>query len=246
MSHLDPEQLALVALGEPVASAAERAHLDTCVACALELAAMSRTVMIARSTMDDAALEAPPERVWDDVIGELGLAPTADTDPVPPLVSPAPSAPTEESAVRRRPRRRMLWGLAASLVLIAGAVLGTWAVVARVAPVSVAEASLDAFPDHQGAVGTADVERARDGSLTLVVSLEHDDVPDAYREVWLIRNDAEALISLGVLAGSSGSFSIPRGVDLNEYSLVDISAEPVDGDPTHSGDSIVRGKLSFG
>jgi hypothetical protein len=246
VSHLDPEQLALVALGEPVASAAERAHLETCVGCALELAAMSRTVMIARSTMDDAALEAPPERVWDEVIGELGLVGALDADRGSPSVSPAPSAPTEESTVRRRPRRRMLWGLAASLVLIAGAVLGTWAVVARVAPVSVAEASLAAFPDHRGAVGTADVERARDGSLTLVVSLEHDDVPDAYREVWLIRNDAEALISLGVLDGSTGSFSIPRDVDLNEYSLVDISAEPVDGDPTHSGDSIVRGKLSFG
>jgi hypothetical protein len=36
---------------------------------------------------------------------------------------------------------------------------------------------------------------------------------------------------------------IPESVDLARYSVVDISAEPVDGDPTHSGDSIVRGAL---
>jgi len=34
-------------------------------------------------------------------------------------------------------------------------------------------------------------------------------------------------------------------VDLKNYVLVDVSQEPVDGDPNHSGDSIVRGELSF-
>ena len=34
------------------------------------------------------------------------------------------------------------------------------------------------------------------------------------------------------------------GVDLDEYSIVDISVEPIDGDPAHSGDSIVRGQLT--
>ena len=32
-------------------------------------------------------------------------------------------------------------------------------------------------------------------------------------------------------------------VDLARFSVVDVSAEPLDGDPTHSGDSIVRGAL---
>ena len=57
--------------------------------------------------------------------------------------------------------------------------------------------------------------------------------------------DGQALISLGVLDDSSGTFRVPDSVDLDEYRLVDISFEPVDGDPAHSGDSIVRGELDF-
>ncbi|HEU4758159.1 MAG TPA: anti-sigma factor, partial [Agromyces sp.] len=64
------------------------------------------------------------------------------------------------------------------------------------------------------------------------------------REVWLIRTDASGLVSLGLLEGDSGRFVVPDGIDLGEFTLVDVSAEPVDGDPAHSGDSIVRGELT--
>ena len=78
------------------------------------------------------------------------------------------------------------------------------------------------------------------------MTLEGDELADGdYREVWLIREDGQALISLGVLDDASGTFRVPDGVDLDEYRLVDISFEPVDGDPAHSGDSIVRGELDF-
>ena len=50
-------------------------------------------------------------------------------------------------------------------------------------------------------------------------------------------------MSLGLLEGASGRFVVPDGIDLDEFTLVDVSAEPVDGDPAHSGDSIVRGEL---
>ena len=40
MSHLDPEQLALLALDEPVASATDDAHLASCATCTADLAAM--------------------------------------------------------------------------------------------------------------------------------------------------------------------------------------------------------------
>ena len=246
---------------------------------------MTRTVRIARSTLDEDALESPPAGVWASIAAELGLAGSSDAAPVavePDTAtagaelagSPATPkgasevgaadsgaaqtrAPETAEAFRTRPaavpahakasRRgiRTVWTLAASLVLVAGVALGTWAVATRLAPTSIAEASLDAFPSHAQAVGMADVEERRDGSRTLIVTLESDTVPDTYREVWLIRNDAAALISLGVLDGDRGSFPIPAGVDLAEYSLVDISVEPIDGDPAHSGDSIVRGELTF-
>jgi hypothetical protein len=63
------------------------------------------------------------------------------------------------------------------------------------------------------------------------------------REVWLIRSDASGLVSLGLLDGPSGRFTVPSGIDLADYPIVDVSAEPVDGEPAHSGDSIVRGEL---
>ena len=100
--------------------------------------------------------------------------------------------------------------------------------------------SLDAFPAHPDAAGAADVEEARDGSRTLLVSLDADKVPDTYREVWLIRKDAGALISLGVLSGGRGSLkSLTASTWRSSGSWT--SAEPLDGDPAHSGDSIVRG-----
>ena len=235
MSHLDDDQLALLALGEPVASSTETAHLRDCADCAAELAQMTRTVQIARTTIDPGTLEAPPDRVWTDIAQELGLTASAPTGKT--------SSGTDGESRRPRSRRVIAWVLAAALVVLAGAGIATWAVVARLAPEAIAVATLDPFPDHDGARGTADVQQDSDGSRRLIVTLENDDIPDTYREVWLIRNDAGALISLGVLEGSDGSFMIPDGVDLDEYGLVDISVEALDGDPAHSGDSIVRGQL---
>jgi hypothetical protein len=38
-------------------------------------------------------------------------------------------------------------------------------------------------------------------------------------------------------------FVLPENLDVGEFPVVDVSNEPIDGDPTHSGDSIVRGVL---
>ena len=37
---------------------------------------------------------------------------------------------------------------------------------------------------------------------------------------------------------------LPAQVDVGEFPVVDVSIEPADGDPAHSGDSVVRGTLS--
>ncbi|MFH8273688.1 hypothetical protein [Streptomyces roseolus] len=34
---------------------------------------------------------------------------------------------------------------------------------------------------------------------------------------------------------------VPDNIDLNEYSVVDVSLQPYNGKPDHSGDSLVRG-----
>ena len=67
-------------------------------------------------------------------------------------------------------------------------------------------------------------------------------IPGAY-EVWLFGNDGR-MISLGSLNQGEGTFTVPQGIDTQEYRTIDISDEPPDGIPTHSGISVVRGEFS--
>jgi anti-sigma-K factor RskA len=68
---------------------------------------------------------------------------------------------------------------------------------------------------------------------------------DGFHEVWLINLDGTRMVALGVLAeGDTGEFDVPRGLLDEGYRIVDISVEPDDGDPTHSGVSLARGELA--
>lgn len=239
--HLDPEQLALLAMGEPVASDADDAHIAACPDCQHELGELRHAALVGRSAIDAGEMLTPPERVWDAIRDEVGLsAPDAEPGLAAPRTGPAHAAPR-----RRRGGLATAWVLAASLVVVAGVAVGGWAVGQRTAVVEVAAASLDAFPDHPGAVGAAVLEETPDGTRMVRVELEADQAPDSYREVWLITKDASALVSLGVLDGTEGTFTVPAEIDVSRYVLVDVSNEPDDGQPGHSGDSIVRGELGF-
>lgn len=107
-----------------------------------------------------------------------------------------------------------------------------------------ASAELDAFPDWVGSSGSAEVMVGANGSRVVDVTVDLPQGGEGYREIWLISTDTSQLVSLGIVDGATGTFTIPAGLDLSRYDLVDISEEPFDGDPTHSGDSIVRGQLS--
>lgn len=241
MPHIDPERLALFALGEPVATPGESEHLADCATCVDDLAALRHVAVAGRASMDIGDLETPPDSVWARISEELSLGGGA---PAPVVVA----APAASAAALERPRPRIavrILALAASLVLVAGVGLGVWALNQRVAQTEVAEATLSPFPDHPTAEGTAVVEEQADGTLAVRVVLSADAAPDTFREVWLITADASALVSLGVLEGSEQTFAVPAGIDLRDYVLVDVSQEPQDGDEAHSGDSIVRGELTF-
>ncbi|MDR7188866.1 hypothetical protein J2Y46_001689 [Microbacterium sp. BE35] len=254
MSHLDPERLALVAVGEPL-TGAEQEHVATCDVCSIELAELEHTVAVGRSTMTLGELETPPERVWDRILDEVRSpqpaasevgAPAPAGSP-PPSAAPADAPPVADEQPKRRGGLRggrMLFALAASIAAVL-AIVGIWSFVRAPQSVEIASATLAAFPDHPGAAGTAQVIELSDGERTLTVNVEDFDESDGFREVWLITADASALVSLGELDGKKGTFVVPADVDLREYVLVDVSQEPLDGDPTHSGDSIVRGPLEF-
>lgn len=259
MPHTDPDVLALAALGEPVA-ADDRAHLVACPDCARELAALATAAAVGRSgagVRGVAASDAVWQRVRDELELDPGLSPGA-AEPLPdPRGGPVAVPDAAPDAGRAagpgagpdgaRPGRGRRTGLlvAAAAGLVVGGTVGALVVAGAVrddGETVVAEASLQALPGWTAA-GEATVEEDADGRRTLVLRLEGDEA-DGFREVWLLDRDVTGLVSLGVLDGDEGRFAIPPGLDLAEFPVVDISAEPFDGDPAHSGDSILRGELT--
>jgi hypothetical protein len=250
MTHIDPDDLIVIALNgdnhADVLSAAERAHLADCAACTSEWTDLRRTVSAGR--LDTASeLLFPAASVWAGIHQELGLsAGLAATPSVAPDQTPD-NAAVVRSIVSIVPRRRAWIPLAAAaLIGIATGVAGTIAWPESTTSV-LAQTLLSPLPgwDFDGeAVLTEDSEGRRNMSVSLTSGvLGETDASAGLHEVWLLAADASRLVSLGQLDGDSGVFPVPAGLNLDDYPLVDISAEPMDGDPAHSGDSIARGEL---
>ncbi len=236
MDHVDPDVLALVALGEPVDPAAQ-AHLAVCERCADDVASLQGAVVAGRAVTDGDVLVSPPARVWAAIESELGLT------------TAAPLPTTTATVVPLRRRRTPAWiATAAAAGVVVGGLGGAWVVGrdADPAPAVVARAELEALPGWD-AIGQAEIEEDADGRRVLVLTVDETGGAgdtDGLREVWLLKEDVSGLVSLGLLDGEDGRFLVPAGVDLAEYPVVDVSREPTDGDPAHSGDSIVRGVLA--
>ena len=286
MTHIDRENLALIAMAEFDLTDPERQHLSECPECSLELIALQHTVAVGRSARSVELVE-PGDRVWAGVHSALGLSGAvaetprrndfmaAATEPAPtpvlvpesdPAVEPdssstltptssLPSSSTPSATItdigpglrpRRRPRNWMPVAVAAGIAGLLGGLGGGiwWQSVQQQepAPVLLAQARLDPFPGWE-AEGSAYVAKTADGHREVVLEVTGVAADSDLREVWLIKADAAGLISIGLLDGESGRYVIPDGVDLSQYPLVDVSAEPGDGDPQHSGDSILRGEL---
>ena len=176
---------------------------------------------------------------------------------------PAPDQPLDQP-LDRRPRRHRV-GLGVLAVAAAGLTVGAVGSALLLSrptgtgtPVTtvLAAAELQAFGAGEGTdaggwarlAGTGD-----DGGRVLQVRL--DDLPamdDEYVEAWLIDPGTGEMVSLGPVDASgagegtgalTADLTVPRGLDVGVYAVVDVSAEPRDDDPAHSGVSLVRGTL---
>jgi len=268
MAHIDPDDLALIALADTQAAPAERHHLGSCATCAAELLTFRHTVDVGRSA---AAVEllVPASAPWARIHAELGLSDAVAA--VPTLADfedggPVSERPHTGSAASQRPadgpmrppapivalpRARRRWiafaAAAAVLGLVAGYAASSWLPVPATGTGTsvLARAELEALPGWNE-TGQASVEASSAGQRDVLITLASVDAgsPDApLREVWLLSQDATKLVSLGLLSGTSGRFVIPADIDLADYPLVDVSAEPNDGNPAHSSNSVVRGEL---
>jgi hypothetical protein len=238
MSHADPEELAGLAVDPMDGPADVREHAATCPECAGLVAAFTGV----RRRAGDDALVPPPAGLRAQVMAEVHAGDAQ---------APPESVPAETAARRGVP----LWfvGVAAALALLAGIGLGRIGAGDTGAPEAVAPpadtgtvvaatdlTALDSDADR----GEASAVQTDDTFTIRVSASELGDEPGVH-EVWLINVDGERMISIGLLAsGDEGEFDVPMDLIDQGYRIVDISVEPDDGDPTHSGVSIARGELA--
>lgn len=159
------------------------------------------------------------------------------------------TVPTDLTQARERRKGAGWWQrsgawIAAAAAAVLVAVGGIWALnrPAEQQQQQLAQAQLTPLAQYS-ATGTARVVEGTDGSRSLEVNLTKDEA-QGYQEVWLIAPDLSRLVSLGVMNTDSGTFQVPAGLQLADYPIVDVSDEPVDGNPGHSSVSIVRGTLT--
>jgi hypothetical protein len=251
VSHTDPQALALRALGE---HGEPDAHLADCSACQAELRRLTAAVTVARQADAADRLHTPSPEVWNRIAAATGVSATGGSGVASPARSPSPARSTAARSRRRRrvwpPRRPLaavLAGVLAVLLVAAGAATavrrlraasgtGT-AVVTRIAL-----RPLPQFPQWQDASGSAVMESGS-GGTRLTVMLRAPRRP-GYYEVWLLARNGVSMISLGDLDSShAGQFSMPPGVNLRNYSRIDISLQPYNGSTVHVRASVVRGSL---
>jgi len=77
--HPSPDVLALLALGEPAGTPAEREHVTGCADCRAELESLVRAVDIGRNTVAGDILLIPHDRVWEAIRTELNFGQVQDS-----------------------------------------------------------------------------------------------------------------------------------------------------------------------
>lgn len=205
-------------------------------------------IELARSlTVADTHLDSPPDDLWAGIESRVAAGPPVTVvDEPSSAAAPASTGHVVALAGRRRtPRLPYLLGAAAAVI---AAVIGLLAFVNRD---DVDVTALDAVAlTNQGLAPEGSASRARatlvedaDGRFALDVDVSGLPATDGFLELWIIDTDVKGMYSLGPLHGS-GRYELPEHVDPAKFPIVDVSIEPADGVPQHSGKSILRGQLT--
>jgi hypothetical protein len=247
MSHLDEELLAAAALGE-LREQTQRDHIAECVFCSHQVRELKDLASRMSHLDRPKPLLVPSARVWDAIVAELDADEASTVVDLKPRASDGPSATEgpDATVVPLRGRSVTTWLVAAAAVVglaVGGVGVGLWSTRGADATV-VASASLTDLAT-EAAAGTATVEDRADGSRVLVLDTEFVPVEGADLEVWLIDPNIEGMVSLGYLTTDQAEFVIPEGYDPIAFPIVDVSVEPRDGVPAHSGSSVTRGVLEL-
>ncbi len=190
--------------------------------------------------------ETPGPNVWNAIASELGgrVEPVDEEQP-PSVLGAAPDGPEVERVVsldERRPLgRRVAIGLAAVAAIILVAVPVGLALQSSDVDQTADLLALDANVNAEGEAQLRGRELTVDVNGLVTRS-------DSFYELWLLDLDGDELqdlVSLGpVEVGDDGTFVVPGGIDLARFDVVDVSIEIDDGNPDHSGQSVLRGDLT--
>jgi anti-sigma-K factor RskA len=192
-----------------------------------------RATVVAARGSDMLELPAPPAAVWQRIAGELGLP----EDP--------PAARPDDVVVplRRSPWRRPLTA-AAAVLAVAAAATAVLVGVRGPAPEAPVRTRVPLVALGAASASGEAVVAAGQGQRSMVVDTTGLPPAEGFYEVWLLDLDHDRMVALGVLDDSGhGRLTVPDSVRMRDYPEVDVSLEPDDGDPAHSGQSVLRGEL---
>lgn len=189
------------------------------------------------------------------VVGRLESLPDDAWEPPepPPLVMPGtpPVSTAPRARVATRPRFGWLLagaGLATALVVLgAGILIGTQ--LDGDGGGSPAGPTLALEPEGEGPPGAAGevilASTGGDGATLDVSGLEPTREGEFY-ELWLLGDDGDlvALGSFRVEQDGASEIEVPLPVSPDEYDYFDVSIQSDNGDPDHSGRSVLRGTTS--
>jgi len=136
-------------------------------------------------------------------------------------------------------------GMAAVVLFAAGAVFGTSLGGNGAQPVATEQLALSAFGPEapSGAEGEVSLVSSGSDRLRLSVSGLRETGPREFYELWLLGAKGE-LVSLGsfrVDPEGGSEIEVPVPVDPDRYRFYDVSIQPENGSPQHSGRSVLRG-----
>jgi hypothetical protein len=235
------DHLVLLALGEAVPATFE-SHRPGCAECQQDLAAISRTVALGREGVanGDHLSSPPPASVWAGIAAELGSEVSQDSPrPRSRRTWPQPAADVAHSGLSARVR----YGLAAAAVVLAVAGVTGGYVAGRASDSNrnhlASNARLETVPGGPArAVGSAAVHVSGDGRQ-LTVTTTGLPLRNGFYEVWLYdpdRGSGGDMVAVGALGDHGrGTFTLPGGIELRDYHVVNISAQEYGG-----GSSIVH------
>lgn len=134
--------------------------------------------------------------------------------------------------------------MVALVVGAAGGVLAARSIETQPVPATLATARLEPVGGGTTPGVDAAVRGAADGPRTVEVDLTGLSADDGFLELWLLDPTTGAMTSLGP-SRPDATYVIPDGTDVASLPVLDVSLEPHDGDPTHSGDSLLRGEVRW-